>query len=227
MKSGPLAQTTKRSFKAIKPLLRLSRLRPVCQSRGRPGRGVWAGLNRSRTGRGELLELADPPPARDRRPLPVGKPREPAVVASGEGTPIGASSRKTARETDGRSQTRSAGRAQTMRGAALAANWRPPSPRGSGREGRGGTRPRDPERRRPRSLGPDRRPGRCAPRVRPAGRGENGRDAEVLIQNRPTHSRRSPKRARSSSSSPCMGCSPRTWPRRSRPASARRSGSPR
>jgi len=43
------------------------------------------------------------------------------VVASGEETPSGASSRKTARET--------AGRARTMRGAALAANWRPLSPR--------------------------------------------------------------------------------------------------
>jgi len=148
-------------------------------------------------------------------------------AAGEEETPIGASSRKTARETDGRSQTGSAGRARTMRGTALPANWRPPSPRGSGREGCGGTRPRDPERRRPRSVGPDRRPRGCDLRVRPAGRGENGRDAEVLIQNRPTHSRRSPKRARSSSSSPCMGCPPGRWPRRSRPASARRSGPPR
>jgi len=54
---------------------------------------------------------------------------EPAAVAGEEGTPIGAPSRKTARETAGRSQTRSAGRAQTMRGAALEANWRPNSPR--------------------------------------------------------------------------------------------------
>jgi len=50
-------------------------------------------------------------------------------VAGEEGTPIGASSRKTARETAGRSQTGSAGRARTMRGAALAANWMPNSPR--------------------------------------------------------------------------------------------------
>jgi len=62
-----------------------------------------------------------------------------------------------------------------------------------GEQGRRGTRPRDVERTRPRSVGPDHRPGRCDPRVRPAGRGENGRDAEVLIQDRPTHSRRSPK----------------------------------
>jgi len=49
--------------------------------------------------------------------------------------------------------------------------------RGPGRAGRKRTRPK--------ALGPDRRPGRCAPRVRPAGRGENGRDAEALIQNVP------------------------------------------
>jgi hypothetical protein len=78
----------------------------------------------------------------------------------------------------------------------------PPSRRTGGLTRRGpgrtGMRPRDVERTRPRSVGPDRRPRRCAPRVRPAGRGENGRDAEALIQNRPTHSRRSPRRARSS-----------------------------
>jgi len=85
--------------------------------------------------------------------------------------------------------------------------------RGPGRAGRKRTRPRDPERRRPRALGPDRRRRGCDPRVRPAGRGENGKDAEVLIRDRPTHGRRSPRRARSSHASPCMGCPPGRWPR--------------
>jgi hypothetical protein len=52
------------------------------------------------------------------------------VVAGEEGTPIGASSpTRPPRETDGRSQTRSADRARKMRGTALGANWRPPLPR--------------------------------------------------------------------------------------------------
>jgi len=68
------------------------------------------------------------------------------VVAGEEGTPIGASSRKTTRETAGRSQTRSAGRARTMRGADLAANWRPLLPRpGANRDAPSGRRTDTPE----------------------------------------------------------------------------------
>jgi hypothetical protein len=63
-----------------------------------------------------------------------------------------------------------------------------------GEQGRRGTRPR--------LVGPDRRSRRCAPRRRPAGRGDDGTRAEVLLCDRPTHCRRSPKRAGSSRSSP-------------------------
>jgi len=73
------------------------------------------------------LWILDPPMAAVSHPR--RRTEEPTAVAGEEGTPIGASSRKTTRETSGRSRTRSAGQAQTMRGAALEANWTPPSPR--------------------------------------------------------------------------------------------------